>query len=358
MTLLKLDVYSVRNIKKVSIVPSPTINFFYGDNGSGKSALLEAIFLLGRAKSYRTALIKSVVATNEENLIVTGVVEYASGNTLSLGVQISDKKCLIQINRQPTQKRSELAYALPLQLVHSKSYELLDAGAQIRREFLDWGVFNEDENFLFIWRQFKKALAHRNLLLKKNAFNQLEVWSNELIAYGLQIANFRERYLNKLKPVFIGICRQLFAMDSIGLIFLSGWHNSVPLSQALVDDFNKDIRYGFTHSGPHRGDFHVLIQGELAKNYVSRGQLKLLVISLLLAQVRLLVNEGGNPPCILIDDFAAELDVENRRKILAYLTTMNCQVFITAIEKDDFGALDGVINYKLFHVEHGNITQM
>jgi len=358
MFLLKLDISSIRNIHKLSILPSSGINFFYGDNGSGKSALLEAIFLLGRARSFRTVLIKSVLTINAKKLTVTALIEQVNGGTLTLGLQAGNKNTVIHINHHPIQKRSDVAYALPLQLFHPKSYELLDAGGQIRREFLDWGIFNSNESFLFIWRQYKKALTQRNVLLKTHSVKQLDVWTNELVFYGTQVTDFRASYLNKLIPVFSEISQQLVGFDSIELKLLFGWNGGVSFFQALKDDLTKDIRYGFTHSGPQRGDFQLLTQGELAKNYVSRGQLKLLVISLLLAQVRLLINDGGNPPCILVDDFAAELDIAHRRKILAYLAIMNCQVFMTAIERDDFGSLDGIKNYKMFHVEQGNITQV
>ena len=99
-------------------------------------------------------------------MIVSAQILQANGNSLHLGIQLDSKNFEIRINQQSTQKRSDLAYALPLQLIHPKSYELLDAGPQLRREFLDWGVFNDDENFLPAWRNFKKALSQRNSLLK------------------------------------------------------------------------------------------------------------------------------------------------------------------------------------------------
>jgi DNA replication and repair protein RecF len=136
---------------------------------------------------------------------------------------------------------------------------------------------------------------------------------------------------------------------------VSGWDTAKEFSQVLIEDQDKDLRYGFTHSGPHRGDFHLLVNNRLAKDFVSRGQLKLLVMSLKLAQVQLLANEQGQTGCILIDDFAAELDVINRAKLLRYLSEMACQVFITATEANDFGDLSQIKNYKMFHVEQGTI---
>jgi len=358
MCLLKLDIYSVRNILKESITPSSAINFVYGENASGKSSFIEAIFILGRAKSFRSTTIKSVINFAENYLIVSAQTLQTNGSNIHLGIQLDGKNFEIRINQQPKQKRSDLAYALPLQLIHPKSYELLDAGPQIRREFLDWGVFNDEENFLPAWRKFKKALSQRNSLLKTKRTGQINVWDKELVYYGTIVDSYRQQYLKKLKPVFIKIINRFLAIDGIDLKLVSGWDTAKELSQILIEDLDKDQRYGFTHSGPHRGDFQLLVNNRLARDFVSRGQLKLLVMSLKLAQVQLLANEQGNIGCILIDDFAAELDVTNRAKLLSYLVEMNCQVFITGTEMEDFGDLSNTENYKMFHVEHGNIKQV
>ncbi|MDI1232214.1 MAG: DNA replication/repair protein RecF [Methylobacter sp.] len=358
MSLLKLDIYSVRNIDKESIIPSPTINLIVGENASGKSALLEAIFILGRAKSYRCSAIKSVINFTKDRLVVSAQTLQENGSQLQIGIQLDGKNSEIHINQQAKQKRSDLAYALPLQLIHPKSYELLDAGSQIRREFLDWGVFNNDSNFLPAWRKFKKALSQRNALLKTKRLEQINVWDKELVYYGTIVDSFRQQYLEKFKPVFIEIIGRFLILDGIDLKLVSGWDTAKEFNQILIEDRDKDLRYGFTHSGPHRGDFQLWVNNRLAKDFVSRGQLKLLVMSLKLAQVQLLANEQSQTGCILIDDFAAELDVINRAKLLNYLSEMACQVFITATEKNDFGDLSQIKNYKMFHVEHGTIKSV
>ncbi len=355
MSLLKLDIYAVRNIQHESITPSPVINFIVGENASGKSSLLEAIFILGRAKSFRCSTIKSVINFTQNHLIVSAQTLQTNGSQLHLGIQLDGKNIEIRINQQSKQKRSDLAYALPLQLIHPKSYELLDAGSQIRREFLDWGVFNNDKNFLPVWRRFKKALSQRNALLKTRRLEQIDVWDKELIYYGTIVDSYRQQYIEKFNPVFIQIIGMFLDLNGIDLKLVSGWDSAKDFNRVLIEDRDKDLRYGFTHSGPHRGDFQLLVNNRLAKDFVSRGQLKLLVISLKLAQVQLLANEQSQTGCILIDDFAAELDVINRAKLLSYLSEISCQVFITATEIIDFGDLSRIKNYKMFHVEHGTI---
>jgi DNA replication and repair protein RecF len=358
MSLLKLDIHSVRNIQKASINPSPGINFIVGENASGKSALIEAIFILGRAKSFRCSSIKSVINFTENYLVVSAKMLQQNDCHLQLGIQLDGKNIEIHINQQPKQKRSDLAYALPLQLIHPKSYELLDAGSQLRREFIDWGVFNTDHNFLPAWRNFKKALSQRNALLKTRRLDQLNVWDKEIVYYGTIVDNHRQLYLDMLKPVFLKILGEFISLDNINLKLVSGWDTAKDFNRVLIDDLDKDLRYGFTHSGPHRGDFQLLINNRLAKDIVSRGQLKLLVMSLKLAQVQLLSNEKNQTGCLLIDDFAAELDVINRGKLLNYLSSLACQIFITATEICELGDLRQIINYKMFHVEHGIIKSV
>lgn len=355
MGLQRLDIYNIRNIREQSISPSPGLNFIYGKNASGKSALIEAIFLLGRAKSFRTPSIKSVISFEQDSLIVSAQILKSKGGNHHLGIQMDGKNIEIRINQKPNQKRSDLAYSLPLQLIHPKSFELLDAGAQIRREFLDWGVFNHEENFFPVWRKYKKALAQRNALLKTRAISQIYVWNKELDNYGTIVNEYRLEYLKKLKPVLNKIIARFLTLSHIDIRLISGWDTTRRLDQLFIEDLEKDLRYGFTHSGPHRGDFLLSIDNKLAKDVVSRGQLKLLVTCLKLAQVELIFRERDTFGCVLIDDFAAELDKENRAKILNYLCEIQCQVFITATEADDFGDLSAIENYKMFHVEQGKV---
>jgi DNA replication and repair protein RecF len=355
MTVTRLDIASVRNIQHATLYPAPTLNFIHGANASGKSALLEAIFLLGRTRSFRSASIKPVIRFSDTHLMVTAQTISPSGAHQHLGVRLDSKNCEIRINQQTMPNRSSLAYALPLQLIYPKSYELLDGGPQERREFLDWGVFHHDPTFLPAWRNYKKALAQRNALLKNRQPEYLQVWNQELSDYGTIVTKCRRGYLEAFIPVFQEIADHMLGLPTITLSLSSGWNTDESLLQALSADTEKDLRYGFTQSGPHRADLLVTFERLPARDIVSRGQLKLLVISLKLAQVRLLNLHGEDTACILFDDFAAELDVVNRAKVLRYLDAMHSQVFITATSPADFGDLSDIPNYKMFHVEHGHI---
>lgn len=356
MTLLKLDVYSVRNIQSASIQPSPGINLIIGTNASGKSSLLEALFILGRARSFRTHHLKQAINFEQTQLVVAAQQRKQNGAFCQLGIRIDAKQSEIRIDGE-TRHKADLAYALPVQLIHPKSYRLLDAGPQNRREFLDWGIFNNNKQFLSVWRKYGKALQQRNALLKSRQVKQMPAWDKELVEYGSLVNEFRQDYLRLLQPVYLEMAGHFLATEQLDLRFNCGWDAKHAFFDALKSDLEKDLRYGFTHSGPHRADFATYHNRRLAKDYLSRGQQKLLVLALLLSQVALLNTESQIRCCILIDDLTAELDTANRAKLLKYLDGTGCQVFITATGLADFGDLAGIDSYKVFHVEQGNIAQ-
>ena len=358
MSLQKLDVINVRNIQLASLLPSNRINLIFGNNASGKSSLLEAIFFLGRAKSFRTSSVRQLINFNSDNLIVSGKVISNTANVSTIGIKLDGSQIQIRINQESKSSSSALAYTLPVQLIHPKSYKLLDAGPQLRREFMDWGIFNQHKDFLPVWRNFKKALAQRNVMLKNRQTGHINIWDQEILRYGTIVSSYREQYLKQLEPFFIEIINQFLTIDNIQLNLITGWDRSQNLQQVLKKDIDKDLRYGYTTSGPHRGEFQLLINNRSAKHYASRGQLKLLVLSLKLAQVKLMDSGYSNAGCVLIDDLAAELDYSNKNKLLNYLSELHTQVFLTATEINDFGDLKQLREHKVFHVEHGNINQL
>ena len=357
MSLQKIDIYSLRNITKASIEPLAGINLITGENASGKSSLLEAIFILGRARSFRATNLKQTIQFDQSEFIVSGRFENSASQARQMGVKHNGKVCDIRINQQNSSK-ADLAYSLPVLLIHPKSYKLLDAGPQIRREFLDWGVFNYEHQFLSQWRQFKKILQQRNALLKKKQSKQLNVWNTEFVEYGTIVDKQRKEYLELLKPVFYEISDFFLGLENLQLQLFSGWDNTVDLLSILDKDLEKDLRYGYTHSGPHRCDFSVTVNGRLAKDFVSRGQLKLLMLALKLAQVKLINSVNNAAVCLLIDDLTAELDLSHKAKLLDYLDALNCQVFMSTTELANFGDLSKLTNYKVFHVEHGTIKSL
>ncbi len=357
MTLERLDIQHIRNITQESINPSPFINIIIGDNASGKSSLLESIFILGRAHSFRTSKLKNVISHDKDFFIVSGSVVGADRQSLRLGVKFDSKAIEIHVNQQQSHKRSDLAYALPIQLFYSKSYDLLESSARFRREFLDWGVFNTEKSFLLAWRNFRKILLQRNEFLKKKQVKYIKFWDKELIHYALIINQFRCQYLEAFTPFFIESCQFFLPTSHINFHLNSGWDISKTLSECLALNLENDLRFGFTRFGPHRCDFSISVDGYLSKDVVSRGQLKLLITCLKLAQIRMLKSTFSISSTVLMDDFNSDIDFDNRNKLLSYLSSLSCQVFIAGNSLSEFGDLLDINSYGVFHVKHGHVSQ-
>lgn len=355
MTLATIDIRNVRNIEKASVTPSSTINLLVGENASGKSSFLEAIYLLGRGKSFRSRNYSHIVSAKSEYLAVNGQTLQASGQVIRLGIKIEKQKRDISVSGNPAKQSADLAYALPVQLIHPNGYVLLEGGPQFRRQFVDWGAFYSDARFLNDWKRFRRALHQRNSLLKNHAQNELDAWDQELHQYGTRITERRHRYVQALAPIFTEIASHFLSCEEIKIIYLSGWDDSKDLGSVLKEQRQKDLRYGFTQNGPQRGDLDILINGLPAKQQVSRGQVKMIVIALLLSQAHLLKIDFGKFGCVLIDDLASELDKKNRFRLFEFLRQLKTQIFITATNIDVFqGVTDN--NLDVLHVVGGRIS--
>ena len=143
MSLSRISVTGIRNLQPVTLNPSPRVNILYGDNGSGKTSLLEAIHLLGMARSFRSTRLTPVISHDQSNCTVFGLVEMVNGQSSALGISRDrNGEARIRINGQSVRSATELAEALPLQLINPDSFRLLEGAPKLRRQFLDWGVFH------------------------------------------------------------------------------------------------------------------------------------------------------------------------------------------------------------------------
>ncbi len=361
MSLTRLDVQGVRNLAQQSIKELGRVNVFYGVNGSGKTSLLEAVYLLGLAKSFRSAQIKSVISHGQASCTVYGEAETAAGNSVSLGVQRQRSgQFEARIGGASVKSRAELAQLLPMQLIHSDSFGVLTGGPLHRRQFLDWGVFHVEHQFLQTWQHFQKAIKQRNSLLRRGKISRvlLQPWDEQLALAGERIDSGRSDYLRRLEPIFRDCLQKLSPrLSTVQLRYRRGWNKDSGLLEALLRSESADIDQGYTHVGPQRADIRILFEDKPAADNLSRGQLKLVVCALKLAQGEVL-RAAGHAPCLyLVDDLTAELDIEHCRQVAGMLGEMQVQQFVTCIQRKDvesiWGSANGGSSQAMFHVEHG-----
>lgn len=365
----RLKVDGFRNLSGVDIMPSSGFNLVTGVNGSGKTSLLEAIHVLSVGKSFRTQRTDSLVNVDNNEFVIYGDLQPGD---LSAGLQKSRQgKTTLRFQGQTQKNWQEVAAALPLQVINSDSFSLLEGGARFRRRFMDWAVFHVEHEYLQAWRGYLRCLAQRNAVLKSlsgvrhaRSLAELEPWERELVRFGNIIHGKRVALLDAFGPRLAALLTTLMPSRSLSLSYKSGWDETLEngLQQSLDNNRLRDIRYGATQQGPHRGDFILTERGRNVVEIFSRGQLKILVCAVKLAMGEMISarhqESGKSYGCVyLIDDLASELDMENRDLVTRLLAETGAQCFFTAIEPGDLTLVGErlMAGSGKFHVEHGKI---
>ena len=352
----KLEIQYLRNIKKISLSPNKDYNLFFGNNGSGKSSLLEAIGLISTGKSFRSHLKSRIITHGCEQMMLFASIVSNDGNQHKLGfTKIADGKARLRIDGQYSRNLAAATKLLPLVLIDPNSYALIERGPQQRRHYLDWGLFHVEPSFGQIFNDFQTCLKQRNAALKAQAGRIIcQTWDAELVTTAEKITRLRKNYFHQLEPHFKHILAELALNLPIQSCYEQGWPEEMSLQEALEKSFAKDLALGCTSLGPQKADVSYLINRVQANDVLSRGQMKLTVSAMQFAQGRLYRKLTGNHCIYLIDDLTSELDIVNRIKLFNLLAFIPGQFFITATSKDVFADLD-TNNATMFHVEHGEI---
>ena len=364
MQIRRLQVTNIRNLSRASLSLQP-INVFYGANGSGKTSLLEAVYLLLMGRSFRQTQLRPLLSDGQDQSAVFGELVSSNGNKLTLGLsrQRDGSKPVIKLNGEGLKSLSELVQVAPVQVLSADSFEMLLGGPSNRRSFIDWGLFHVEPNFYATWRLAQRALKQRNSLIRhgKIARDQLLLWTREYARYGELVDRMRQSYLEQLLPISQAIATALLPQmkERLDAAYTRGWSKEQSLLEALEQGLEGDLQQGHTRVGPHRADLRVHADSHLAVDVLSRGQLKMLVATLYLAQTELLQLKADKHSIFLVDDLASELDDVNRRRLCSELERLQIQVLATSINKSDLlnsWAQPGQI--QMFHVEQGAISPM
>ncbi|HFQ14234.1 MAG TPA: DNA replication/repair protein RecF [Gammaproteobacteria bacterium] len=357
MSLASLGLRHFRNIETADLHFSPVCNLIAGDNGAGKTNLLESIFYLSLSRSFRTRHLRHLLPANADYLQLVGKVRDENGHESVLGIRRSTEGMTIRINGETVHQSSRLAAFLPVQLIHPESHQLLEQGPKQRRQFLDWGVFHVEPSFLSHWQDYRHCLKQRNAALRQGQGEKaVRLWDERLIERGTSMTQQRLSYLQQLRPHIDYFCRQLLESE-IEVVYRQGWPKAQDFASALREHLPTDQQQGFTRVGPHRADLAFFSDQHRVQDYFSRGQQKLLVCALRLAQIRQLRQATGQAGVLLIDDLAAELDQAHRNALLEAALKTEAQLFITTTHPDllDRARLPAC---KLFHVKHGQVEEV
>ncbi len=330
MPIKRLKVENLRNIAAADVIFGPQFNFIYGINGSGKSTILEAIYMLARGRSYRSNRFGSVVRHGEAQLQIFAETEHFQSHRI--GLQKASNITKIRVDGNNIKRVSEIARITPLQIITPMSHEILDRGPEYRKRFIEWGVFHVEHNYFKCYQQFYKALRQRNASVKVGQ-TDIDNWNTSVGELGERVNKYRESYVEALSVKFKEECRFLCPDSHYDLIWKAGWDRSKKLREVLSGSVSADIKRGFTQYGPQRADMKIVENSRSVDQTLSRGQQKMLITTLHLAQASYYKERTGLSPIVIIDDLISELDLTNQEKVLNRLLDQQCQVFITSIDK-------------------------
>jgi DNA replication and repair protein RecF len=354
MILSELTVRDVRCVEQAELSLHPGRNLIWGSNGSGKTSLLEAMFVLGRGRSFRTRNSERLVRHGQERLVVFGRTESpgpaVDGYVHAVGVEVHRREgTRARVDAAPVASLADLSRVFPVQVIDPEIHKLIEEGGRRRRRWLDWAVFHVEPQFADWWMRFARAIRQRNAALRERGVTR--PWDVEVAALGEKISEARRTVLEQMGPYWKDVIGGLDCPPA-DLQYFRGWGGQHSLAEALEASRDRDRARGLTHAGPHRADVLIRVGGKPARELLSRGQQKLMAVALTLAQLRLLKDVSTTPPTLLLDDPAAELDSEHLRHFVGQIAPLACQLVITSLQPETaaFGAPD-----RVFHVEQGRV---
>lgn len=354
MRFCKAKAQNFRLFHELNFEPHPRLNVVTGANAAGKTSLLEALYVVSRGDSYRGTP-ASMVSDGASAFQIEALVSVASDRPSDrVDVRWQDRRMQVRINDQ-TAGLSNLVRQMPVLLIDPLTHRLIEEGPGIRRRFIDWGVFHMEHSFHLLWRRFNRALKQRNAALRTQASQrEIDSWSPELVVTADALTSLRITYLDRLSSIVPAYWQQLVDEAGWSLSFSRGWRDGESYAETLLRTIESDRHAGHTREGPHRAELRVLSDNWLLKDRISRGQQKLLIAGLMLAQGELYRQGHDDTPVLLLDDVAAELSPLSQERLLAQLERWPGQSIVTALEYSPL--LRSAREHAMFHVEHGEIT--
>ena len=331
----KLHVLKFRNLTDQYLIPNNNINLILGQNGQGKTNLIESIYFLGHGRSFKTKNLKDIIPFDEQQIKISAIVD-----AQKISIKKTRDKSEILIEEVKISSNSSLSQILPIQVISPDRGFVVGGSPKLKRSYLDWGVFHSNNKTLKTYKTYKKTLKNINILLASGNINELDEWFTQFASLSVEITKDRINYIKQL----VVVLKEQTSNKFNGLIKLSddfvfqiqtGWPKEVnPLSETQILEYLLKNTKTFSKTkhlsyGPHRANIEFLLNKK-NETYLSRGEQKKMSIVFWMLQVMILVRNKIKP-IVLIDDISSELDFNKIKTIIDYLIEINIQIFISDI---------------------------
>ncbi len=350
-----VHVQQLRNLHDLHLNHLQTINIITGLNGSGKSSILEALHVLATGRSFRRGLVRQMIEHGQSESIV-----FAKVGQHRIGVSnTAQGEQTLRLDGGTLKRQSDIARLLPLQFIDPEGLNMLDSGSKPRRQLLDWLAFHVEPHFYELWLRYQRAVNQRNQLLKNTYGHEAELnaWEHELEESGQLVHALRLTALERWQLAFKEVLATLLPDQVVELTYIPGFSLDQPLSNSLYEQREREQQRGHTLIGPHRASLSFKAALGPAEHVLSRGQKKLLVLSLRLSQLRVL-QQIGRPSVVLLDDMGAELDALAQARLLQSLQGLESQLFITTLAlkplQDQLKTLG--LTARIFKLQNGQLV--
>ena len=333
MSLRRMHATDFRCLHQAEVDFDPKFTLISGPNASGKTSLLEAIYVLGRGRSFRTRRLEHLIRSGSERMVIFGEIDIGE-RRLALGVEGSADGLRARVAGERAGSLAELASVFPVQIIDPEVHRLIEEGPNRRRRFMDWGVFHVEPQFVRYWQSYYQVLKQRNAALRRRE-PRLAVcaWDADLMRYGELLSEARTRYIDELIGQARTLARELLDME-LDLSYRPGWPRNIRLREALELSWTQDQESGSTQVGPQRAELVIRLDGMGVKDRISRGQQKLLAAALLIAQLKLFPDEAPIQPTLLLDDPAAELDDVRLAGLIEHVRRQHVQLIVTTLHAE------------------------
>lgn len=353
MKLRSLHLENLRNIASARLEPGPGLNVLHGDNGAGKTTVLESLLLLAKGRSFRSGAMASLIGPEQPLFRIVAEIDSDTGASHRLGVERDRESWRGRLDGETLTHVAAGAHLVPLVLMEPNSHALVSGAPDYRRRYLDWTVFHVKPDFLTEWRRYARALKQRNAALRSGNRALVASLDPQLVRLGEILHIQRTAVFGALQPI-IGECLETLSpgLGAPVIEYRSGWGDG-EFSEVLAQGLDRDLEMGQTRQGPHRADLSFKIRGRAVRDRLSRGEQKILAAACLLSQA-VLFQQDGHVPLILLDDLASEFDAVHLEQVVRMAHDLGAQQLITGTDPSPYQQM-GINQARMFHVKQGAI---